>query len=564
MAAFRHLTWSSLLALAACSGDDGGTEPPPTDAAKCDAPAAIALSPGAHQVANPAGSGGCVRLPGASAESEYLVSLVSGAGQVTESGVSGPFALRANAAGSMAGTEAAMTAVASVVAEPRRPSWPERFHLALRESEARLASDPGNRLPATLSPGIIAAPAVGSERLFRVCKNLSCTQFDSVTAVARSVREKVAVYLDKDVPSTDSLRQEDLDELARTFETYHHPINTGAFGSESDKDGNGVVIILMTDAVNALTPDCTNGRILGYFWGGDLLNVTGSNSAEVFYAMVPAPATATCTAASRKQVVDRIKPTLIHEFQHMISFNQHVLVRGGGSETTWLNEALSHFSEELAGRLIPSTECAGFSSCRSQYSSGNIFNAWDYLEDTEATFLVVPGKSSGTLEERGAGWLFVRWLADQFGTDSLGTNVTRALVQTSQVGAQNVSTMASTEFTTLVGEWQLATYVDDLAGFTPASTRITYTSWGFRKVFQDNCCTSGAAFPRPFPTTPVTITSSGFPFARSGTLRGGSGRLFSVTVGAGSQGVDLLLAREVNGPAIDPALAARFAIVRLR
>jgi hypothetical protein len=30
--------------------------------------------------------------------------------------------------------------------------------------------------------------------------------------------------------------------------------------------------------------------------------------------------------------------TFIHEFQHMISFNQHVLVRGGDGEVLWLNE----------------------------------------------------------------------------------------------------------------------------------------------------------------------------------------------------------------------------------
>lgn len=559
----RRPAYLSLVIMAACSSGDGGSDPSPT-AAKCDAPAAISLAAGAHQIVNPASSGGCIRLPGEAAQAEYLIALVSGAGSVTETGVSGPYALRANAAGALAASPEAVAVSASLAAEPREPSWPQRFHLALRQSEERLAADPANRLPIPASPVAAAAPVVGSERLFRVCKNLSCTQFDSVTAVARSVIGKAAVYMDKVVPTTDSLRQEDLDELARTFDTYHHPIDSDAFGAESDKDGNGVVIILMTDAVNALTPNCTDGRILGFFWGGDLLAVTGSNSAEVFYAMVPAPATSTCTSASRKQVVDRIKPTLIHEFQHMINFNQHVLVRGGASETTWLNEALSHLSEELAGRLIPNSECAGFTSCRSQYSSGNLFNVWDYLEDTEATFLVVPGKSNGTLEERGAGWLFVRWLADQFGTDSLGNNVTRGLVQTSLVGAQNVTTVASTEFPVLVGEWLLASYVDDLAGFTPASKRMTFTTWGFRKVFQDNCCTSGAAFPRAFPTIPVPVSSATFPFSRSGTLRGGSGRHFLVTVGAGSQGVDLLLAREVNGAVIDPALAARFAVVRLR
>jgi hypothetical protein len=224
-----------------------------------------------------------------------------------------------------------------------------------------------------------------------------------VTAVARSVGTKVAIYLDKTVPTADSLRQEDLDELARTFDTYHHPIDVAAFGSESDLDANGVVVVLLTDAVNALTPNCSNGRILGYFWGGDMLNVTGSNHAEVFYAMVPAPNSGSCTGATRKNTVDRLKPTLIHEFQHMISFNQHALVRGGPSEVTWLNEGLSHFAEELAGDStnIPNSECVGFTSCLSQYASGDLLNAWDYLSDTRR-ISGVPSGSTGTLEERGA------------------------------------------------------------------------------------------------------------------------------------------------------------------
>jgi hypothetical protein len=553
----------ALLGLAAC-GDGGTTEPPPVTRANCDAPVTITLAAGQHQVVNPAGSSGCIRLGAGPAEAEYLVAVASGAGKVTESGVSGPFALRATSAGAASAPQGT-TQVSSALATDRKgSSWPERFHHALRQQERELSGTAGNRIPVLAAPAQPVPPIVGSERSFTVCKNLTCSQFDTVLAVARVVDQKAAVYMDKVVPTNDSLRQSDLEELARTFNTYHYPISSTAFGSESDKDGNGVVIILLTDAVNALTPDCTNGRILGFFWGGDLLAVNGSNQAEVFYAMVPAPKTDNCTAAERQRTLYRIKPTLIHEFQHMVSFNQHALVRGGTSEETWLNEGLSHFSEELAGRLIPSFECAGFTSCRSQYSSGNLFNVWDYLEGTEGHFLVMPDKSSGTLEERGAGWMFVRWQADQFGNDSLGTNVTRSLVQTSLNGAANISAVSGVDFPTLVGEWLLATYADDLPGFTPASLRITFKSWGFRKVFQDNCCASGSAFDRPFPFNPVPITSASFPYARTGTLRGGSGQHFSVVVAPGGPGVLLLLSRSADGPVIDPALEARLAIARLR
>jgi hypothetical protein len=112
-----------------------------------------------------------------------------------------------------------------------------------------------------------------------------------------------------------------------------------------------------------------------------------------------------------------------------------------------------------------------------------------------------------------------------------------------------------------VAEWQLAVYTDDLPGFTPGSPRLTYKSWGYRKVFQDNCCTPGAAFAKAFPMEPVFATS--FPFLRSGTLRGGTGQHFQVTVPAGGQGVDVLVARSGGGPQIDPSLEARLAIVRL-
>jgi hypothetical protein len=566
---FRPLVLSAVATvLAACSGG-GGTAPPPTTNANCSAPATVTLSVGQHQVVNPATSGGCIRLPvpGGSG-AQYLVAVISGAGQVTQTGVSGPYAFRVGAAGSLTSAQASVPAPIPATAAPAQRQEvgpPLRFHQMLRERERELAADVGNRLPATRSAAQLVPPTVGSERQFKVCKNLKCDQFDSVTAVARVVDQKTAIYLDKVVPTFDTLTQADLEDLARTFNSYHYPIDVNAFGGESDKDGNGVVIILLTDAVNALTPNCTDGRILGYFYGGDLLDIANSNKGEVFYAMVPAPATSTCTAAGRKATLDRLKPTLIHEFQHMISFNQHVLVRSSTvGETTWLNEGLSHYAESLGGRLIPNSECVGFTSCRSQYTSGDLFNAWDYLAKTDTTFLVVPSTSNGTLTERGASWLFVQWLADQFGTDSVGSNVTRSLVQTGLNGAANVVTVTGQDFPISIGEWLLAVYTDDLPGFTPQSLRLTYKSWGYRKVFSDNCCVSGAPFATPFPFEPVPVQSAGFPFLQAGTLRGGSGLHFRVVQDAASPAFDVLLSRTANGPAIDAALESRIAIVRLR
>ncbi|HET9513660.1 MAG TPA: hypothetical protein VFO95_07010 [Gemmatimonadales bacterium] len=556
---FRSAWAAGLVLVAACG--DGGTEPPP-GAADCSSPTLVTLAVGQHQVLDATAGNGCLTLPAAGSESVYLMGLVSGSGTVTDNGVSGTYAFRTGAEGAFGGGNPSI-GFSEALPRQRLPGLPEQFHRALRQRERVLAADPRNRIQTTLAPRILAPPPVeGSTRDFAVCTNTNCDAFDTVTAVARAVGTHVAVYLDSEVPTADSLRQADLDELQLLFDDYHYTIGTDAFGSESDLDNNDVVIILLTDAVNALTPDCSNGRILGYFYGGDLLDVEGSNHSEVFYAMVPAPSTPTCSAAPRAETLIRLKPTLIHEFQHMISFNQHVLVRNGGVEETWLNEALSHFSEELGGRLIPNERCPGSPSCRSQYVSGDLLNAWDYMSNTEAHHLVMPDESTGTLEERGAGWLFLTWLVDQFGTTPNGSNVTLGLVQTNRVGVTNVTAVTGQTFPTLVGEWFLALYVDDLTGFTPASPRLTFESWGLRTIFLNNCCAPNSPFPTAFPFTPVNATSSNF--QRTGTLRGGSGRHFLATIPGGATGIDVLISKAPDGPVLDAALESRIAIVRLQ
>jgi len=368
--------------------------------------------------------------------------------------------------------------------------------------------------------------------------------------------------MDNSVPTDDPLQPQDLAELGTAFDSLHYGIDTTAFGRESDIDGNGVVIILMTDAVNDLTPDCTNGRVIGYFYGGDLLNGTNSNRSEIFYTLVPAPRTDKCAAATRRQVIDNLKPTLIHEFQHMINFNQHVLVRGGDPEQTWLNEALSHFAEELGGRLIPNSHCTpAFVSCRSQYASGDILNAYDYLKNPEAHFLIFPTSSSGTLEERGSSWLFLRWVLDQFATDTiLAADVTRPLVGTSLTGVTNLQAVTGTSFSTMVPQWLMAAYLDDGLELPSEPTgRLRYRSWGLRSIWTNPA--NASSFPLGFPAVPDLIGGS---FSRSGTLRGGSGRLFKVIQSGNGPAIDLRVLRNTAGDALDPALAGRIGIVRIQ
>jgi len=253
----------------------------------------------------------------------------------------------------------------------------------------------------------------------------------------------------------------------------------------------------------------------------------------------------------------------IHEFQHMISFNQHVLEAGSlSTEDTWLNEGLSHYAEELGGRLVPDAECQPlFENCETQFIGGNVDNAYEYLVDPESSFLVEPGNSQGALAERGANWLFVRWLVDHFADEQpAGNDFTRRLVQTRNNGSANVEAETGEPFAELVATWQLANYTEDLEDFTPLDGRLQYTSWALRDIYQANF--EEGVFDKPYPLTPP-VTADGA-VGRSGTLRGGSGVHLRVGQPPSSPEVELRL---TDGDGVSPVSATvqpRIALVRIR
>jgi hypothetical protein len=554
-----------------CGGDPA--EPPVVN---CDEIAPTVLQPGAATIIDPAETGGCVRFPDPSSGAEHLVVALSTAGTEAPDGVEAPYVLRM-------GIPATAAPPAATLRSPYVGGFGPadralEFHHRLRERER--AVRPVFDAPDLSRSGVAAVPpVVGHQRTFKVCASTSCSSFVDRPSTAQFVGDKVAIYVDDEAP-TPGYTPTQLAEVGALFDDFLYPIDTAAFGAESDVDQNGVVVVLLTQQVNNLSGSCnqTGSVILGYFFGTDLVpGQQGSNGGEVFYGLVPDPDNANCTI-SQAYATRLLPPTFVHEFQHMISYNAHVRVNGGLAEDTWLNEGLSHFAEELAGRLIPDERCAPSGpsqtpDCFTQFTFSNVSNAYNYLSDLEQHFLIEPGSSSGTLEERGANWLFVRWLADHFGAPApLGTSVTRALVQTNRLGAANVAAVAAQPFATLVTEWQLANYLDDLGGsFTPANSRLQYASWDFRELYGSLHQQAPNTFPcraslSPCPEAlryPLQPDTAGSVYERRGTLRAGSGRHLLVQQAAGGQAVDLSLA-DTSGGAIPAAAQARLGVIRLR
>lgn len=528
----------------ACSSDDPVTISPDV---KCTTTTPVNLAVGESVILDATVAKGCIRLPAADAGgAEHLMVAYSGSGQIKNNGVSGPFAL----GGRAVATPAPPVPVAAFSrAQAQDPAT--RFHDMLRRRESELALEPGRRLAAPTAPRI--PPVVGDPRTFKVCASVNCNNFVNVAATARFVGPRGAIYLDNTVPPN-GLTQEDIDSLGSLFDGASpniYEIDTTAFGHESDLDGNNVVIVLLTDQVNTLSGSCPGGSIiLGYFFGIDLVSDPNSNGGEVFYGLVPNPAGPNC-AVSKARVFEQLPPVLAHEFQHMISFNQHVLIRGGATEVTWLNEGMSHFAEEIAGRVLPAARCPGFLDCLEQFAEGTLLNSFFYLAEPESFFLVYPASSFGELEERGASWLFVRWLSDHYATDTLlGTDLTRSLIMTSLTGSANVASATGQPFDELVGEWQMANYTEALPGFTGNNGRLRYRTWDLEAAY--DAATGGAAYP----LSPDLVMAGAY--AGTGFLLGGSGRHVRVSQAANAGPVDF----QLKGDDKFATLVPRFAIVR--
>lgn len=549
------------LLVAACSKDV--RLGPPLAPCTATGGGAVSQSYAALTVVDPTQTAGCAVFPDntTGAAIEYLLLAQSASVRDNDSS-----AFRLYGAIPAAAAPRAL-ASAAAPASPA-PGAQERFDLMLRRAEQELTLSLGPPSRPQAAPRVAAAPPLGDVRQFKVCGDSLCLTHPLVKATAKTVGARIVIYVDStDIKSGDTLGTADLASFAALFDTLLYPADTAAFGRESDIDHNGVVIVLMTGKVDALAPKPCNGTyIAGYFYGGDLLlGYKGGNNAEIFYSMVPDPlAKLSCIAHSVSDVKNGVPGTFIHEFQHMISFNQHYLLRGGNSEELWLNEAMSHYAEELGGRLFTPGDSARF--C--QFTWRDLFDAGLYFSNPEQYF-VVEGAGTGGLGNRGAYWLFLRFLVDHFASDTsiaAANVVTRMLDSTRLTGAANVFHVTSTPFATLVEHWGLANFLSDRPGF-PTPPELQYAKWRFRTDFRalhDRCLALGVVdnqIPLAYPLVPDS--GAGETLNLSGVLRAGTATYFLAQQAAGAAGFTLLFS-DGSGRALRTGLAPRLNVIRIQ
>ena len=411
-----------------------------------------------------------------------------------------------------------------------------------------------------------AASAPDSLRKFYVLGSLDGNCFVQTQARLRYSGSRVYIYEDTGV--RDSLTTSEYGSFGKLFDDVLYAIDTAAFGQPSDVDGNGHIIVLLSQKINQLTDSAScrkQGYVAGYFFGYDLTNGSGSNRSEVFYSVAPDSTARFSCAHSRSQVKRGTPPTFIHEFQHMISYNQHVLLRGGQGEATWLNEGLSHIAEELGSKYYeakypaPSgrTDPAQLFPDSSQgFIVPDFENAYNYLRASQK-HSVTTFAGMGTLEERGAAWLFLRWLGDQ-----KGEQIYKQLVQTNRRGIDNVSAAAGEPFPALFGDFGIATYADSIDGVPRSAVpaRYRFISRDTRKIFARVCGT--ALFPNQTCPPPIVPVALGCASSSTRSMVQGTSTYYIVGGSAGctSTRIDMTAA---GGAPLPSTLQPQIAIFRL-
>jgi hypothetical protein len=552
------------LAFAAAAGCGDGSGPGDEPVVDCDQVEPTAISSGQLALAD-ASQTACIRLEEAGpGGAQYLYLAYSAAGEESRDGTSAEYQLTGTT-----GTPppAAVVRPSSQVAQSRATP-PQLLHDRLRVLGQDLARNrPASRVSGRVAPSAKAvSPVVGEERTFNVLRSadVSGTEPDDyvqVQSTARYVGTQVAIFLDAAAPTQGGYTSSDLAAIGSLFDDHLHPIDVNAFGSETDVNDDGVVLVLLTDRVTRLA-GCGEGQVVvGLFFAVDLFaDLVGSNNAEIFYGLTPDEE----CGVDRDRAIELLPSVFIHEFQHMINYGQKVILRDGDAEDFWLDEGLSGMAEELGGRLVPDDRCLD-NDCLTQFHSGNFVNAYNYLAQADDAYLIGPRRPPLPLTQYGATWLFVRWLADHFAAEpTLGTDLTRALVQTTRTGTGNVVSATETSFDRLLGEWQLANYLEGSPEFEDltAGTRLGYTSWSIRDIFASFHQDDPAEFPSPYPLEPDVFT--GDDYLRNGVLRAGSGQHLAVEQPASGAALDLILTRPDGSNALSPDVVPRTAVLRLR
>ena len=482
--------------------------------------APVALDVGQVLYLADAAAASCLRLA-PFPDAEYLLVLQSAA---TVGGIELPWRLTAATAQGLAAVAPRAPAPYADRLATRAGPWREqaspqdRLDLSLRELELTALSR-GLRLPlASTSPAAAPPVEVGDRRDFWVFR--SAGNYARITAEVRHVSEHAILYEDLDAPAG-GFAAADFELFGAIFDDPIYETMVDVYGEPSDVDGNDRIIILFTPVVNRMTPPGVgNAFVAGFFFGIDLLaDQPNGNDAEIFYTLVPDPDGEFGNIRTFEQMLQGVPPVMAHEFQHMIHFNQRVLLRDAGLETTWLSEGLAHTAEELIGDVYLER---GDPDRAQRFRVQNFLRAELFLEGPSNASPLGPAVP---LPVRGASWLLLEYLRSHFGGDAFLTELTEA----TGTGVANLTAITGVPWGELLSRWGVAMWADDegVPGLDPI---YSYPTLDLRAIYED----SG------YPLIPLPLPWSDF--TRTGALPSAASEYWILDAGTTTSGLHVAVA----------------------
>ncbi len=565
----RSTLLAALVVAAACSNGTTPTappSPPPALGVAC-ATDTVHLAPLTGTTVDCSG-GTTVTLPGDGASYLIVPELASGGvDQVAYS--TQPYTLHVS--GAVTGTPFAVGPAPSTRAA--RPIGPQlRLDALLRSRDRQRASQVTSaafairRGPASA----VTAPALGDVRSFQVLGDINGTTYTTVNAALRYAGTNVYLYLDTAAPSP-GFSDAQLAGFGQQMDQVMYPLLAGAFGPPTDIDGNGHVVVLLSAAVNGITPDSTcqtQGYVTGFFDGVDFTADPHSNGGEIFYAIVPDPNGTVSCAHTVGEVESLMPAVFLHEVQHMISFGQHALIHHGQSEEGWLDEGLSLAAEELGSQYYetkyppPSGRTNSgqlFPDSAEVFISDKLTNSYDYLTRPDTVSLTLHSDADLGLDWRAGDWLLMRYVGDQW-----GQSIFRTLDESALTGRANLEAATGESLATLLGHFGVALYTDSLPGVPRDSIppQYRFKSRNLRQLYQQVYNVLGPLYgiPSPFPVTVYSFTPNG---GEVGSLVPGSEDFYGLTTQTGAAPVTIQFAASGTTP-LPAALRPQVSIFRVQ
>ncbi len=307
----------------------------------------------------------------------------------------------------------------------------------------------------------------------------------------------------EDVANPVYLNEAEIARIAAEYDELVHPVSVENFGEPTDIDGNGRVIIFMTSALNEVAAREGGGVTVGFTFALDLLPRRGSsealscdasNEGEIFYLIAPDPGGTLGVTVSKEAVFHFATGIIVHELQHLINFGRRLYLVPDAQELeeVWLNEALSHMAEELvfyrATGLNPGadigwntlTSSSALLEAYSRFARDNISFYAEYLSDPAAESPLGKSQSDDDFATRGAGWAFLRYLADQVEEEE--AVLFQRLVNSPVAGVENLRHALGSDPMHYMHGWSVANFAEQLPS-DRVERRFTQPSWDFTSIF---------------------------------------------------------------------------------